>query len=53
MQELYRDRYTGFTVKHFHEQLVKRHNYVLGYPTTAFCDTTPLMHEIRRDGLEL
>jgi transposase len=31
---LYRDIYRGFTVKHFHEQLVKRHNYVLGYTVT-------------------
>jgi predicted nucleotidyltransferase len=23
------------------------------YPTTAYRDTTPLMHEIRREGLEL
>jgi transposase len=25
---LFRDRYSDFTVKHFHEQLVKRHNYI-------------------------
>ena len=24
----------GFTVKHFHEQLGKRHDYVLGYTVT-------------------
>jgi transposase len=34
MLGLYRDRYGGFTVKHFHEQLVKRHGYVLGYTVT-------------------
>jgi len=34
MLGLYRDRYVGFTVKHFHEQLVKRHAYVLGYTVT-------------------
>ncbi len=34
MLGLYRDRYVGFTVKHFHEQLVKRHDYVLGYTVT-------------------
>lgn len=34
MLGLYRDLYRGFTVKHFHEQLVKRHNYVLGYTVT-------------------
>ena len=34
MLGLYRDIYRGFTVKHFHEQLLKRHNYVLGYTVT-------------------
>lgn len=34
MLALYRERYADFTVKHFHEQLVKRHNYWLGYTVT-------------------
>ena len=34
MLGLYRDLYRGFTVKHFHEQLGKRHNYTLGYTLT-------------------
>ncbi len=34
MLGLYRDVYRGFTVKHFHEQLGKRHNYTLGYTVT-------------------
>lgn len=34
MQALYRERYQGFTVKHFHEKLVQRHDYRLGYTTT-------------------
>jgi transposase len=34
MLGLYRDRYADFTVKHFHEQLRKRHNYLLGYTVT-------------------
>ncbi len=34
MLGLYRDKYADFTVKHFHEQLKKRHNYVLGYTVT-------------------
>jgi len=34
MQELYRERYGDFTVKHFHEHLVKRHNYKLCYTVT-------------------
>src|SRR5580693_442651 len=34
MQTLYRERYNDFTVKHFHEQLVRRHNYRLSYTVT-------------------
>lgn len=34
MQILYQERYRDFTVKHFHEQLVKRHGYRLGYTVT-------------------
>jgi hypothetical protein len=34
MLGLYRSHYEGFTVKHFHEQLAKRHNYKLGYTAT-------------------
>src|SRR5258708_14219366 len=34
MLGLYRENYGGFTVKHFHEQLVKRHDYKLGYTVT-------------------
>lgn len=34
MLGLYRQLYRGFTVKHFHEQLLKRHNYALGYTVT-------------------
>jgi transposase len=34
MLGLYRDLYCGFTVKHFHEKLVTRHNYKLGYTVT-------------------
>src|SRR6266568_2089093 len=34
MQILYQERYCDFTVKHFHEQLQKRHNYTLGYTVT-------------------
>ena len=34
MLGLYRDLYRGFTVKHFHEHLVKRHGYKLGYTVT-------------------
>lgn len=34
MLGLYREKYADFTVKHFHEQMVKRHDYVLGYTVT-------------------
>jgi transposase len=34
MLGLYRDIYRGFTVKHFHEHLGKRHNDTLGYTVT-------------------
>ncbi len=33
MLGLYRELYADFTVKHFHEQLVKRHSWRLGYTT--------------------
>src|SRR3954454_146048 len=34
MLGLFRDKYADFTVKHFHEQLQKRHGYTLGYTVT-------------------
>src|SRR5512134_4036148 len=34
MLGLYRQHYADFTVKHFHEQLVKRHDWRLGYTVT-------------------
>jgi transposase len=34
MLELYQGSYADFNVKHFHEQLVKRHGYKLGYTVT-------------------
>jgi transposase len=43
MLGLYRDLYRGFTVKHFHEQLLKRHNYGLGYTVTKL--------HLQREGL--
>jgi hypothetical protein len=43
MLGLYRELYRGFTVKHFHEQLAKRHNYVLGYTVTKL--------HLQREGL--
>lgn len=34
MRRLYREEYADFTVKHFHEELQKRHHYTLGYTVT-------------------
>ncbi len=34
MRRLYREEYADFTVKHFHEELRRHHNYTLGYTTT-------------------
>jgi hypothetical protein len=34
MQILYQERYRDFTVKHFHEHLVRRHDYKLSYTVT-------------------
>lgn len=34
MRTLYQQDYQGFTIKHFHEKLAKRHGYKLGYTTT-------------------
>jgi hypothetical protein len=31
VERLYRERYPGFTVKHFHEHLVKDHGFGWGY----------------------
>ena len=40
MLGLCEERYAGFTVKHFHEQMTKRHNYKLGHRVTRLseCD---------------
>lgn len=34
MHDLYRERYSDLTVKHFHEQLLQRHGYKLCYTVT-------------------
>jgi len=40
MLGLCEERHAGFTVKHFHEQMTKRHNYKLGHRVTRLseCD---------------
>jgi Helix-turn-helix domain len=51
MQELYRERYGDFTVKHFHEQLVQRHNYKLCYTVTRLSlQTAGLVAKAKRRG---
>jgi hypothetical protein len=34
MRRLYKEDYADFTVKHFHEELRRHHNYTLGYTVT-------------------
>jgi hypothetical protein len=34
IRRLYREEYADFAVKHFHEELRRRHNYTLGYTVT-------------------
>lgn len=34
VERLYRERYAGFTAKHFHEQLVREHHFDWGYSWT-------------------
>jgi hypothetical protein len=34
MRRLYREEYSDFTVKHFHKELRRSHNYTLGYTVT-------------------
>src|SRR6478735_1792790 len=34
MRRLYKEGYADFTVKHFHEELRRHHNYALGYTVT-------------------
>jgi transposase len=51
MHELYRERYSDFTVKHFHEQLVRRHNYRLSYTVTRLSlQAAGLVAKARRRG---
>jgi hypothetical protein len=51
MHALYRERYSDFTVKHFHEQLVKRHGYKLCYTVTkASLQAAGLVAKARRRG---
>jgi hypothetical protein len=51
MQQLYRELYGDFTVKHFHEHLVRRHNYKLGYTVTRLSlQAAGLVRKAKRRG---
>ena len=51
VEALYRTRYAGFTAKHFHEFLVKNHNFTFGYTwTKVFLQKRGLLAKAKRRG---
>lgn len=51
VEALYRSRYSGFTAKHFHERLVKDHNFSWGYTwTKTFLHSKGLLEKAKRRG---
>ena len=51
VEALYRTRYAGFTAKHFHEHLVKTHNFSWGYTwTKIFLHSKGLLEKAKRRG---
>jgi transposase len=51
IEALYRTRFHGFTVKHFHEHLVKTYQFRFGYTwTKALLQSRGLVHKARRRG---
>jgi len=51
MRRLYREEYADFTVKHFHEELRRRHSYTLGYPVTRLAlQSAGLVTKAKRRG---
>jgi transposase len=51
VEALYRTRYRGFTAKHFHEHLVRDHNFNWGYTwTKAFLQSKGLLERAKRRG---
>ena len=51
VEALYRDRYKGFTAKHFHEHLVKDHGFRWGYTwTKTFLHSKGLLEKAERRG---
>jgi len=51
VERLYRTRYSGFTAKHFHEHLVRRHGFAWGYTwTKTFLHSKGLLERAERRG---
>lgn len=51
VEGLYRSRYMGFTAKHFHEHLVKNHDFNWGYTwTKTFLHSKGLLEKAKRRG---
>jgi transposase len=51
VEALYRMRYSGFTAKHFHEQLVQRHDFLWSYTwTKTFLQSKGLLEKAKRRG---
>jgi transposase len=51
VEALYRERYPGFTAKHFHEHLVSKHQFAWGYTwTKAFLQSKGLLERARKRG---
>jgi len=51
VERLYRDRYAGFTAKHFHEHLVSDHRFAWGYTwTRTFLQGRGLLGKAERRG---
>lgn len=51
VERLYRERYRGFTAKHFHEHLAGDHNFAWGYTwTKAFLHSKGLLERAGRRG---
>ena len=51
VEALYRERYQGFTARHFHEHLVKSHGFSWGYTwTKAFLHSKGLLEKAKRRG---
>jgi transposase len=51
VKALYRSRYSGFTAKHFHEHLIRDHNFNWGYTwTKVFLQSKGLLERAKQRG---